>query len=128
MPYCVWLKVHPSRRNSEPSSDGTQTRACTLNEFRDYVADFTLPGVKKQLSAASKIFWAVCFDLTASFFQCALDKEVSRYFCFRAENGKCYAFQRMVMGFAPSCEIMETILEVVIAYALREFLEECKIP
>ena len=93
----------------------------TLNEFLDYVADFTLPGVKKQLSAASKIFWAVCFDLTASFFQCALDKEVSRYFCFRAENGKCYAFQRMVMGFAPSCEIMETILEVVIAYALREF-------
>lgn len=93
----------------------------TLNEFLEYIADFTLPGVKKQLSAASKVFWAACFDLTASFFQCPLTYEVSRNFCFRAENGKCYAFQRMVMGFAPSCEIMETILEVVIAYALRDF-------
>ena len=95
----------------------------TLNELVDYVSGFSLPSVRDQLSHASLATWAVCFDLTASFYQAELDPAVRKFFCFLGPDGNTYRFKRMVMGFAPAPEIMHTILQVVVAHVLSQFAD-----
>jgi hypothetical protein len=92
-----------------------------VNDFVAYVSSFALPGVLEQLKRASAKTWAVCFDLVASFFQCPLDDDVQPYFCFLGSDGMTYAFKRMVMGFGPSCEIMETILQILVHETMKAF-------
>jgi hypothetical protein len=83
-----------------------------VNSNVEYSADFSLPGTDAQIKEIRDIVWAITFDLTASFYQCELAPEVRPYFCFRTKEG-IFRFKRMVMGFSPAAEIMDTILRVI---------------
>eukprot|EP00760_Papus_ankaliazontas_P022544 PhM_4_TR18876/c1_g1_i2/m.48214 len=89
-----------------------------LNDDIDYVSCFTLPSTRTQVQMTRAMTWAVAFDLSASFYQCRLSKDVQRYFGFKSKNG-CFVFTRMVMGFSPAAEIMHAILSVLAQEASR---------
>lgn len=59
---------------------------------------------------------ASCADLTMSFSQYRFSFSVSRFHCFRDEEGQWWAFKVMLMGARYSCEIMHLTTEVL-AYA-----------
>ena len=84
-----------------------------LNEFLDWEGDMSLKSCIEQMSEIQAGDWSVCYDLTASFYQCPLATDVQPYYGFADENGNEYVYTRMVMGSAYAAELMDTITEIL---------------
>jgi len=57
--------------------------------------------------------WAVCLDLEKGFYQFGLSHEVQACFVFEVE-GVQYCWTRMVMGFRPSAELCNAVLQFLV--------------
>ena len=84
-----------------------------MNEFLDWEGDMSLKSCIEQMSEIRPGDWAVCYDLTASFYQCELAIDVQPYYGFCDEHGNEFVYTRMVMGSAYAAELMDTITEVL---------------
>jgi RNase H-like domain found in reverse transcriptase len=84
-----------------------------LNEFLDWEGDMSLKSCIEQMSEIQAGDWAVCYDLTASFYQCPLAIDVQPYYGFSDEQGNEFVYTRMVMGSAYAAELMDTITEIL---------------
>ena len=84
-----------------------------LNEFLDWEGDMSLKSCIEQMSEILPRDWASCYDLTASFYQCALADDVQPYYGFSDQHGNEFVYTRMVMGSAYAAELMDTITTVL---------------
>lgn len=77
--------------------------------------ELTLPTVQEQqqqlLAVRGKVK-ALCFDLTASFFQFELQHETRRFFAFNTREGM-FQYTRLPMGFTRSCDVLQAGLTVL---------------
>ena len=60
---------------------------------------------------------AVCFDLTCSFWQCAIPVEMQPYFCFKVRN-EYFAMTVMPMGTRTAPDVMQAIASGLAAHAV----------
>eukprot|EP00760_Papus_ankaliazontas_P004079 PhM_4_TR11687/c3_g1_i6/m.76283 len=79
----------------------------------DYDCDIDLMSTLDHISQPTMGDWAACFDLTASFYQWPLNREVHNFFGFRDRSGRAFVFQRGVMGFAPMAELMDVAVKIL---------------
>ena len=83
------------------------------NDATTYEAEIEFATLKESLQQPRHGDSATCADLAMSFSQIAFSSEVSRFHCFKDNNGKWWKSEVMLMGASYSCEIMHLIMEIL---------------